>query len=95
MWFLEGHGAIGALDSVITALGKVSDAIFKWFNDNQMQASAIKCHVLISTDQKVYANVVTTQIWNSKSVKLLGVNIGSKLNFDKHIKIICGKSWGK
>ena len=40
------------LESVITALEKVSNVVFKWFIDNLMQINGSKCHVLISTDKK-------------------------------------------
>ena len=48
---------------------------------------ADKCHVLISTDQKLHVNIGTLQIENSKCEKLLGVNIDSKLSFEKHLNI--------
>ena len=50
---------------------------------------------LIDTDQKEHVNVVTVWTENRKSVKFLAVNIDSKLNFDKHIKIICVKPRAK
>ena len=52
--------------------------------NNEMQANADKCHVLISTDQKLHVNIGTLQIENSKCEKRLGVNIDSKLSFEKH-----------
>ena len=62
---------------------------------SQMQFNASKCHVLIDTNQKEQVNVVTLWTENRKYVKFLGVNIDSKLNFDKHIKIICVKPRAK
>ena len=46
---------------------------------------------LISTDQKEDVNIGTARIKNNK----FGVNIDSKLNFDKQIKIIRSKAQGK
>ena len=60
-----------------------------------MQANTDKCHVLISTSQKLHVNIGTPQIENSKYEKLLGVNINSKLSFEKHLNIICGKARAK
>lgn len=40
------------IGKTLAAVEKVSDTIFKQFNDNQMQENSVKCHVLISTDQK-------------------------------------------
>ena len=60
-----------------------------------MQGNADKCHVLLSTDQKLHVNIGTSQIENSTCEKLLGVNIDSKLSFEKHLNIICGKARAK
>ena len=74
---------------------KIAEEIFKWFKNNEMQANTDKCHVLISTDQKLHVNIGTLQIENSKCEKVLGMNIDSKLSFEKHINIICGKARAK
>ena len=66
--------------------------MFKWFKDNEMQGNTDKCHVFLSTSQKLHANIGTSQTENSKYEKLLGVNIDSKLSFEKHLNIICGKA---
>ena len=63
--------------------------------NNEMQANGDKCHVLISTDQKLHVNIGTLQIENSKCEKRLGANIDSKLSFEKHLNIICGKARAK
>ena len=83
------------MESLIESLEKIAEEIFKWFKNNEMQANADKCHVLISTDQILHVNIGTLQIENSRCEKLLGVNIGSKLSFEKHLNIICGKARAK
>ena len=55
-----------------------SRVIFKWFSDNQSQANASKCHVLLSTDQHVQVNKGAAQIENSSSEKLLDVTLDGK-----------------
>ena len=60
-----------------------------------MQANVRKCHVLITTDQKVHVNIGTARIENRKSEKIIEVNIDSKLNFDEHIKMFCSKAQEK
>ena len=60
-----------------------------------MQGNTDKYHVLISTSQKLRVKIGTSQIENSKYEKLLGVNIDSKLSFEKHPNIICGKARAK
>ena len=39
-----------------------------------MQGNTNKCHILLSTSQKLYVNTGTSQIENSKYEKVLGVN---------------------
>ena len=83
------------MQSMIASLEKIAKEIFKWFKDNEMQGNADKCHVLISTCQKLHVNIATSQIENSKYEKLLGVNIDSKLSFEEHLNIICFKARAK
>ena len=80
---------------MIASLEKIAKEIFIWFKDNEMQGNTNKCHVLIRTSQKLHVNIGISQIENSKYDKLLGVNIDSKLSFEKHLNIICGKARAK
>ena len=83
------------IEEVVKFLEKSSHVIFKWFSDNQFQANASKCHVLLSTDKHVQVKLGTAQIENSSSEKLLGVTIDAKLNFVKHIEQIYAKARAK
>ena len=56
-------------------LDESSRVTFKCFSDNQFQANASKCHVLLSTDEHVQVKIGTQQIENSSSEKLLGVTM--------------------
>ena len=60
------------LVSVIKQLEQAAKVLFQRFFDNQMKGSEDKCHVLISTKEKVCVIIGTTQITNSKCEKLLG-----------------------
>ena len=60
-----------------------------------MQGNTDKCHILVSTNQKLHVNIGTSQTENSECEKLLGINIDSKLSFEKHLNIICGKARAK
>ena len=51
---------------MIAALEKTAKEVFKWFEDNEMQGNADKCHVFLSTSQKLYVNICTLQIENIK-----------------------------
>ena len=61
------------LESVIKQLEQAAKLLFQWFSDNQMKGNEDKCHVLISTKEKVCVNVGTTLIISSKCEKLLGI----------------------
>ena len=83
------------IDEVVRSSEESSHVIFKWFSDNQFQATASKCHVLISTDEHVQVKIGTAQIENSPSEKLLRVTIEAKLSFEKDIKQIYAKARAK
>ena len=51
------------LESVIKQFEQAAKLLFQWFSDNQMKGNEDKCHVLISTKEKVC----------SKREKLLGI----------------------
>ena len=80
------------LDSTVKSLEKIADLLFTWFHYNQMKGNEGKCHVILSLQDNVHVNIGTTQIENSKSQKLLGVGIDSKLTFEEHINRICKKA---
>ena len=46
-----------------------------------------KCHLLIAGNkyEQAFVNVAENQIWESNSVKLLGVTIDSQLKFEEHL----------
>ena len=71
------------IDEVVRFLEESSRAIFKWFSENQFQANASKCHVLLSTDERVQEKIGAAQIENSSSEKLLGVTNDAELSFEK------------
>ena len=56
------------------------------------ERNAGKCHVLLSTKEKVVTNVDSAQIENSHSETLLGVIINNKISFKEHIKTLCRKA---
>ena len=77
---------------VIRKLESVSVELLKWFKNNGMKANTDKCHLLISLQNDLEANIGETIIKSSNSEKLLGVIIDNKLNFEKHINNLCDKA---
>ena len=65
----------------------------QWFRMNGLMANPSKFQALVlgSTEQDFSFNIDGQQIQRCDDVDLLGVNIDSKLSFDKHISSICSK----
>ena len=77
---------------VITCLERKADDLFTWFNSNGMKANADKCQLLLSTKEKLRANISNYTIMNSDKEKLLGVTIDNHLKFESYIKNLCSKA---
>ena len=63
--------------------------MFKWFKDNLFKGNPDKCHLLVSTNEKIKINIGDFSIENSDCEKLLGVKIDNKLTFDYHVSDMC------
>ena len=67
--------------------------IIKWFQDNYFKLIADKCHFLVPNHgEDLFIKVEEDLVQSSKSVKLLGVMIDNKLNFNAHVSNICRKA---
>ena len=57
-----------------------------------MKNNADKCHLLVSSNEKVTIKIGSHEIANTKREKLFGVHLDRRLSFDYHISQICKKS---
>ena len=57
-----------------------------------MKANADKCHLLVTGNYKVSANINEFEIESSKKEKLLGISIDTTLSFEHHITSLCKKA---
>ena len=57
-----------------------------------MKSNADKCHLLVSSNEKVTIKIGSHEIANTKREKLLGVYLDSGLSFDYHISEISKKA---
>ena len=79
--------------SLINTLENDTNILIKWFSNNYLKLNAEKCHLLISKHSKdIHINVENEVIECENSVKLLGVTIDNKLNFNEHISNIYKKA---
>ena len=81
------------MGALLGSLATDTSILIKWFRDNYFQLNADKCHHLISKHYKeIFINIEEEVIECSSSVKLLGVTIDNKLNFDEHVTKRCKKA---
>ena len=73
------------IDSLIVSLEEASESLFTWFDNNLMKSNADKCHLLVSSNEKVTIKIGSHEIANTKREKLLGVHLDRGLSFDYHI----------
>ena len=80
---------VGAL---LNSLMQNTSVLVKWFSDNYLKMNADKCHLLITNNEnEEHITIDDETIKSEKTVKLLGITIDNKLNFDEHISKILKK----
>ena len=81
-------------DDVINKLKNISNILINWFQNNYMKANPEKFQfIMYSKTNEAKSILINDTVVNSEtSVKLLGVHIDSRLNFNNHITHICKKA---
>ena len=80
------------IETLISIIEKDASILIKWFNDNYLKLNEDKCKLLITKhNDNVSAKIGSEIITASESVKLLGIIIDNKLNFNEHISKLCKK----
>ena len=69
--------------------------MFHWFSKNHLVANAGKYHLLTSSKTPVDIYISNTEILNEERIKLLGVNLEGRLNFDFHVNTLLKKATKK
>ena len=82
-----------SLDEAQCEIENHSTMIINWFEINGMKMNPEKCHVIVLGSTKIDDDF-TVQIGNASitpenEVTLLGITLGSKLDFTSHISKIC------
>ena len=66
--------------------------MFDWFSENFLKAIADKCHLIASSKVPVDIQISDIKVTSESTVKLLGIHIDNRLNFDYHVCQLCKKS---
>ena len=82
------------LEFVLNKLEEQSNIAINWFENNYMKMNSDKCHLLISGNkfEHLWAKIGNDRIWETRTVKLLGVTIDNDLKFDEHLTNVCLKA---
>ena len=84
------------LDKLIKTLEEESKILINWFSINKMKANPEKFQAIAvgkkTKDKNLKFKLEGNEIECEDNVKLLGVTIDFKLNFNEHVSIICKKS---
>ena len=86
------HGKV--IDDVISQVENVSNILLDWFDANYLQANPDKFQFILLHKHKLEYNVNIRNVIlpSEDSVKLLGVHIDYRLDFNKHISETCSKA---
>ena len=85
------------INDLIKSLEETSTALFQCFNNNFLERSSCKFHLLICSNENIRVKIgfeIANEI-ASECEKLLGVKLDWKLNFDDRIFDICKTVNGK
>ena len=86
------YGSSSNFDAVINKLEESTNNLFQWFRNNHKKANADKCHLLVTDNYEVSANINEFEIESSKKEKLLGISIDTRLSFKDHITSLCKRA---
>ena len=96
--FAGDNTPYSCLSNMISVLGQLKggiDKIFDWFKKNFLEGNADKCHLITSSKSPVGVENANMTIMSQEKVKLLGIHIDNRLNFDYHISQLCKKAGKK
>ena len=84
-----------SIEKLIETLENETGILLNWFEINEMKSNNDKSHLLIINNNDLTINIGNEEISASTSVKLLGVTIDNKLDFEEHVRKIYKKASAK
>ena len=89
------YAAEDSVEKLLETLERETNIVIEWFKVNEMKSNSDKCHLIIVNNQDNNIKIGNDIITSKTSVKLLGVTIDNKLNFNEHVDNICKKANNK
>ena len=81
-----------SIEGLLQSLYKDTSILIKWFKVNYLQMNPDKCKLLISNHEKDLSLIIDNEVIDcNKSVKLLGITIDNRLDFNEHVTNLCKK----
>ena len=79
-------------EEVLENLQGELEQLFQWFSANHLVANEGKCHLLTSFKIRKNVAISNTSVSSEQKVKLLGINLQSRMNFNYHVNILLNKA---
>ena len=91
------HASDLELESLLLRLEHDASLAIEWFDYNYMKLNQDKCNLVVSghKHENVFAMVGESQVWESRTQKLLGIEIDRQLKFDEYVFSLCKKAGRK
>ena len=86
------HTYSSNIEKVLENLQGALEQLFQWFSANHLVANAGKRHLLTSSKIKKDIAISNTNVSSEQKVKLLRINLESRLNFDYHVNTLLNKA---
>ena len=80
------------IEQVLENLQGALEQLFQWFSPNHLVVNAGKFHLLSSFKITNNIAISNTNASSERKVKLLGINLESRLNFDYHVNTLLNKA---
>ena len=80
------------ISAISEKLEKGIQSAIDWFSENFLKANADKYHLIASSKIPVDIQILDGKVTSESRVKLLGIYVDNRLNFDYHVSQLCKKA---
>ena len=77
---------------ILEKFEKAIQSMLDWFSENILKSNGDKCHLIASSKVQVDIQISDIKVTSESRVKLLGIHIDNRLNFDYDVSQLCKKS---